>query len=721
MAKEILKLRKGLIRAQFDVSTFNEKERTVDVTFATETLDVQRYDWRACVMFIEQLVCDADSMRLDRLNASAPFLDNHISWGSVRDGLGKVVPGSVKVAGKKGRCTVQFSAREAVKDVMQDVKDGILENISVGYNVYAYERQPYVDGETPIYRAIDWEPYEVSLVNIPADIGAGVNRSIDQVKGKEDDAREFEVEITDASGIQTGNRSGNPQNQPKTNNLKTQNMKDLEKRALAVGLPATATEAEVIAEERKAELIRRAIAVGLLPEAKEADIVEAERKLKEKTEGDVTQKAEEAAHARYTEITKLVRTHKMTQEFGDELIADKNITIDAARKKIMDKLAEGDAGINGGVQVVGSDEMEKLRTGIQASIILRSGAIDAKLLTKEEIALGAQFRHHSLLDLAKESLTRAKIDYKGLDKMEIAKRAITSHSSDFPVLLEGTNRRVLLASYAAAPDKWREFCAIGSVGDFREYKRVRPGAFTILDEILENEEYKNKEIPDGVSNGVSVKTFGNTINVSRKMIVNDDLGAFVNLAAGLGRAAKRSIEVAVFKFLLQNGGYGPTMKDSLPLFDAAHNNIVTGAGITMAQFDKIRIAIGSFMDEQEEDYLDLEAAIWLGPLSLRGTADSINGSEFDPDANTKLNKPNIVRNMFKKTIGTPRLPGSLITYAFADPSVHPVIEVSFLDGIEAPYMESHVPFNVDGIQWKVRMDYGIDAVETRGAILSTGA
>lgn len=723
MAKQILKLEKQLVRAAFDASSFNKENRTVDVVFATETTDVLRYDYYNGVTFIEKLIISADTVRLDRINSGAPYLDNHNAYGSVANSLGKVVEGSAKIDKGVLRCTLQFSSRAEVAPIMQDVADGILPNISVGYNVYSYERQAVIDDETPQYNAIDWEPYEVSSVMIPADINAGVGRKADRsFKGKnEAQARETEIEVTDAEGVETGTRSGETDNKQTQNHQKTNQMKDLEKRALAVGLPTTATEAEVVAEERKLAVTRRAVKLGLDPSAKEADVDAAERDLKKKRSEEKIAEGVDAEFTRGTEITKMVRTHNLSTEFGDKLIADK-VPIEEARKRVMDEIAKGDPKINGAnIHVTGKDEGEKNRSALSSSMILRSGALDAKLLTKEEVELAKKYRHHSLMDIAKDCLDRAKIDYRGLDKMEIAQRSMTSSTSDFPVLLDGTNRRILLAAYAATPDKWRDFCSVGSVSDFRVWKRLRPGSFSRLDALLENEEYKNKKIPDAVSEGVSVDTFGNTINVTRKMIVNDDLKAFTALAAGLGRAAKRSIEIDVFAYLLQNGGLGPVMADSLHLFDAGHGNLITGVNVpSMASFDAIRTNMASQQDAQNNEYLDYEPSILITPIALRGLADSINGSLYDPDAANKLQKPNIVKNMFSKITGTPRLTGSGY-YAFADPAVNPVLEVTFLDGVEEPYMESYIPFKTDGIEWKVRMDYGIDAIETRGATLVTNA
>lgn len=718
MAQQQFKIEKQLVRATFQPASFNDKDHTVDVVFATETLDVQRYDYMNGTYFIEQLVCDQESVMLDRLNAGAPFLDNHISYGSVRQSLGKVVNGSTRfMAGKLG-CTIQFSGRADVAPVMQDVKDGILENISVGYDVLTYERQPTIDGETPIYRAIQWQPYEVSLVMIPADIDAGVGRSKEEIEAHEKDARVKNIEVIDGKDVTgPGKRSAEPpKNSPKPNN---QNM-ELSARALAVGLPATASLVEVEAAERKAELIRKAISFGLPNTSTAAEVEAAERSAKEKNDKDAAEKATTEEHTRNTEITKMVRTHKLPVEFGDKLITDK-VSLHDARAKVMDELATRQAAgpvgqIDGNVSITGDDEQQKMRKGISASLLVRSGAIPAAKLEKDEQELYRKYSQLTLLDLAKESLKRANISFEGLSKTEIAGRALTSNTSDFPVLLAGTNRRILLSAYQAAPDKWSMFCKKGSVSDFRVWQRLRPGSIARLDVLLEGEEYRNKKLPDAVSAGVSVGTMGNYITLTRQMIVNDDLGGFTDIAAALGRAAKRSIEIDVFAYLTQNNGQGPAMNDTNFLFHATHNNLLTGANApSMATYDLIRQTFAKQQDAEKNEYLDLEAAILLTPIELKGLADSINKSLYDPDAANKLQKPNIVQNMFTNVIGTPRLasPGY---YAFADPSVMPTLEVTFLDGVEEPYMESHIPFNQDGIQWKVRMDYGVAAVETRGAV-----
>jgi len=58
---------------------------------------------------------------------------------------------------------------------------------------------------------------------------------------------------------------------------------------------------------------------------------------------------------------------------------------------------------------------------------------------------------------------------------------------------------------------------------------------------------------------------------------------------------------------------------------------------------------------------------------------------------------------------------------FASPSEEPVIEVAFLDGNQSPFLESDQGFSVDGIRWKVRIDYGVGAIGWRGVVKNAGA
>lgn len=155
-----------------DVGAVNHEARTVELIFSTGA-PVVRMDYWTGKRYREVLSMKPEHIRLDRLNAGAPLLDAHSAW-SVGDVLGTVEPDSARLEKGKGIATVRFSKRKSVEDIYQDVRDGIIRSVSVGYRVHKFVEEQGKNEEIPTRTAIDWEPFEVSMVPMPADTGARV-------------------------------------------------------------------------------------------------------------------------------------------------------------------------------------------------------------------------------------------------------------------------------------------------------------------------------------------------------------------------------------------------------------------------------------------------------------------------------------------------------------------------------------------------------------------
>lgn len=159
---------------QIRATDFNDEERTVEIAFSSETPYKRWYG-------TEILLHGLDNILLGRLNNSAAFLFNH----QYDKQIGVVVPGTARVDEDKiARCTVRFSKSELNEDAQQcweELKDGIKSKISVGYKINKYSIDVDEDGEeTDTYRITEWEPYEVSLVTVPADDTVGVGRYLEK-------------------------------------------------------------------------------------------------------------------------------------------------------------------------------------------------------------------------------------------------------------------------------------------------------------------------------------------------------------------------------------------------------------------------------------------------------------------------------------------------------------------------------------------------------------
>lgn len=153
-------------------SAIDEEARTAVLAFASEA-PYERY-WG-----VEILDLTATSMRQGRLRSGANLLMDH-DWKDVVGVVESVEVGADRV----GRAVVRFGKSARAEEVWQDVRDGIRRNVSVGYMVHKAQLVETVDGlET--YRVTDWEPFEISLVSVPADASVGVGRSLGDVTDKE--------------------------------------------------------------------------------------------------------------------------------------------------------------------------------------------------------------------------------------------------------------------------------------------------------------------------------------------------------------------------------------------------------------------------------------------------------------------------------------------------------------------------------------------------------
>lgn len=160
--------------ASLQADSFDEKRHTVDVVF-TSGAGVKR--WGPDGPFMEELATGAENVRLGRLNLGAPFLNTHDSFG-LSSVLGSVVPGTARMDGGIGYATIQLTRRADAAGIVQDIREGVIRNTSVGYRYHKIDQIEGGDKDLPVFRVMDWEPMEISAVPIPAD-------ALSQIRGEE--------------------------------------------------------------------------------------------------------------------------------------------------------------------------------------------------------------------------------------------------------------------------------------------------------------------------------------------------------------------------------------------------------------------------------------------------------------------------------------------------------------------------------------------------------
>lgn len=150
-----------------EAETINKDKRTAEFSFSS---DIELERWPGV---IEVLSHEPGAVDLTRLLSGAQLLFNHDP-----DEYIGVVESAKIGADRKGRCVVRFSTNEDAEEVWQDVQDGILRNVSVGYRIKEVKLTEERESGVDVYTVTRWEPYEVSIVTIPADITVGIGRNV---------------------------------------------------------------------------------------------------------------------------------------------------------------------------------------------------------------------------------------------------------------------------------------------------------------------------------------------------------------------------------------------------------------------------------------------------------------------------------------------------------------------------------------------------------------
>lgn len=404
-----------------------------------------------------------------------------------------------------------------------------------------------------------------------------------------------------------------------------------------------------------------------------------------------------------------------------EALADPAMAEDIVKNKVLAILA-GQATPNrndpGHIEA-GADQRDKTREAASNYLLARAGASNTRM-KHDDIAKarhGNPFNGMSLLEIARACAAGAGINVAGMSRDQIVAAAITTSTSDFPHIFENVLHKTLINNYLGVEQTWRSFCRTGVLQDFRPHNRYYMGGFSDLKAVDETGEYQDGNFSDAEKEVVQGQSKGRILNLSREMIINDDMGVFVTASAHLGQAAGRTLEKDVYALLAAN----PLMNDGYALFSTQHANVDgTPAVVGVQSFDNARVGMGSQMDPSGNDFLQIAPYTWLGGLAHKGDADVVNGSRYNVDVTNKFEVPNKSFGLFTKLVGTPRITGTQ-WYAFANPDLEPVLEVGFLDGIEEPQIASKEAFRSNGMQWRVIFDYGVGAVGWRGAWKNAGA
>lgn len=689
------------------IGSYNEKARTVDLVWSAGGM-VKRYDWERGQYYMEALSLDPAHVRMGRMQAGAPLLNNHNRW-QLSDVLG-VVEGT-SFAGGEARASVRFSERDEVAPILMDVKSGIIRNVSVGYAVYRIEQlPPAAESEgLPIYRAIDWEPMEVSLVPIGADPGAGV-RGADgkpvNPLGPQSQVRTFPCDFT---AVQPPAAAGNnARKEPAM--LKKQLFELLTKAAPNQTAGKTVDDFTDDDLALRLEIALDVRAAGGSQPVPVAHPVPAAIPTPATAEPEAVRTAE---RARISEIRGLAAKHGLDDAFVTRHV-DAGTAPDAVRAAVLEELAARSAkgtpqsGLPGGHVDVLSDETVNLREHVSNALLHR--ALPGQIKLDE----GAkQYRGYTLRELARLMLEQRGIKTAGMGIQQIAERTFMS-GSDLPNILLDAANKSLRRAYDATTRTFTVWANPSTAPDFKNINRTLLSGAPSLLEVKSGGEFKYGSVTDGKET-YALATYGRIIGINRQTIINDDLAAFTRLPQLCANAAADLQSDTVYGILTTNAA----LADSIALFHASHNNLTSsGTAISVASLGVARKTLRT-QTGLEGRLINLSMKTLLVPAAIETTA-----QQFVSQAYIAAQSSNI--NPFAgqlTVVAEPRLDANSATawYGVADPAQIDTVEYAFLEGSEGVYLESRMGFEVDGMELKVRQDFAAKALDFRGMYKNVGA
>lgn len=268
--------------------------------------------------------------------------------------------------------------------------------------------------------------------------------------------------------------------------------------------------------------------------------------------------------------------------------------------------------------------------------------------------------------------------------------------------------RVLRDAYQAAPSGIRRLGRQTTARDFRAVNKIMLGEAPLLEKLNEHGEIKAGTMAEA-REAYKVETWARKIGITRQVLVNDDLGAFSDLARRMGQAAAET-EARILVTLLEAGsGNGPTLSDGKTLFHPDHGNKAgTGAAISDETLSAARLALRT-QKGIEDRTIRVTPRNLLVPPALETTAEKWLAS-IAPATAADVNPFSGSLSL----VVEPRLSSGTRWYVTAEPGEIDGLEFAYLSGAEGPQVESRSGWDVDGVEIRVILDFGAGFIDHRG-------
>lgn len=603
----------------------------------------------------EELAITSDAIDLSRVAlGQVRLLDTH-NQGSVNAVLGVVENARIEGGNLVGR--IRFADTEAGRNAEGMVARGDITGISVGYRVTTWTLSS-LESDVEVWRADRWELLEVSLVAVPADPQASI-RSTNAQTQRADEAQSMEND-------DMRRNAANPTAEPLASAAATVPAADATRAApapAAPAAPAAATAPDFTGERaRSAEIM----AIGTRANMSAADISAA---------------------------------------------ISAGTPVDAFRARAFEALATAaDSTRSGNVQIV-RDETETRAANLTDAFTFRLGGADAlrdeQGAVRQISAEARAFTDFTFAEMAATSLGERRMPRTGRDREEVIRRAMHT-TSDFPVIFESSINRVLARRYEQQKPTYREISVQRRFKDFRPHDQIRVGDFPMLKKVGQSGEIEFGSFGESKET-VAVAPYAIQFAISRHMLVNDNIGAIDEVLSSYGESVAAFEEALFWAMKAQASGNGPKLiEGGVSVFHASRGNLAAaGSDVTTDALSLARAAMRKQKNAAGR-LLNIAPAILVCGADQETNADKAL-AVITPTADEDVNP---FGGKLRKVVAP--IEGDQWE-VYAEPSKLPNFVWGMLEGYDAPRLRLDNPFGTQGVGVSMEHDFGVGAIDFRGA------
>lgn len=317
----------------------------------------------------------------------------------------------------------------------------------------------------------------------------------------------------------------------------------------------------------------------------------------------------------------------------------------------------------------------------------------------------SEFVGRSMVQILERSIVDRKL---GMSNEQVVARAMSS--SDFPLLLANVAEKVAAARYQLAPKNWSKFAATDVLRNFKLNNVVRGGDFPSLSEVEEGGEIQNGSFGEKQEQ-VQLKSWGRIVGLTRRALVNDDLGQLALVANDAGTSAARLENKLVFDVLKNNSA----MSDGYNLFSSEHANLGTGAAISDTSIGEAFKLMRQQKTDDGLDQLNLNPKFMIvGPESEALARKYL--AQLNP---ASVSDVNVWAGSLELIVDSEI--NSNDYFFVADREMARAIMLYRLEGYESPRIETRVDFRSESVEIKCAHDAAAAAIDHRPLVKNANA